>query len=648
MTSADRDLAATNQQQFLSVLSRDAAEARYWQAIHPQPLGVTSVSLGQCRGRVLARDISSPIDVPGFDRSNVDGFAVRAEDVAGAMEESPRRLRLNPEVLLPGRTPQHSLQPGTATPISTGGMVPRGANAVVMIEFTESFSDGGESWCEVRRSVAPGEAVTFAGSDIARGETVLWRGQVLSSREIGVLAALGLSEVEVFRRPRVGIISTGDEIFPPGTPLPLGGVYDSNAAILSEAVAEAGGEPVLLGVVRDDLATLQKNVEAALDYDLVLLSGGTSKGAGDLCYQIVSQWTDPGIVVHGVALKPGKPICLAATRGKPVIVLPGFPTSAIFTFHEFVAPIIRRLAGLPPLQQEQVPARLPQRVNSDRGRTEYLLVRLFDAGQQLTAYPLGKGSGAVTTFSEADGFITIPAHREILEADELVEVTLLDRQLTAADLVVIGSHCLQFDALLSQLREQGFRVRSMHVGSQGGVRAVQRAECDIAGIHLFDPVSGTYNQTFVPQQAVLIPGYARQQCFICREDDARFNNCTGEEALERALADPECVLVNRNPGSGTRILLDQYLQRAKLSQLPAGYGVQVKSHNAVAAAIAQGRADWGCAIDTVAQQYNLRALPLQPEQYDFLIPQSRLERPAVQAFLKLLESARKSLGRGDR
>ncbi|MCA8990663.1 MAG: molybdopterin biosynthesis protein [Planctomycetaceae bacterium] len=631
-----RDAAA--QKQFLSVVSRDEATRRFRDALSLTTPEVERVPLAAALGRVVAHHIKATLDIPGFDRSNVDGFAVRSVDTSGAMEESPRQLRLNAESILPGIVPQLTVAPGTATPIATGGMIPRGADAVLMIEHSELIEEDDSLTLEVTRSVQPSAFITFAGSDIALGETVLWKGQVLSSREIGVLAALGLAEVDVYRRPQVAIISTGDEIVAPGRPLSLGSVFDSNAAILSAAVTELGCEPVVLGAVHDNEHALKEVIDDALKCDFVLLSGGTSKGAGDISYQTVREWTDPGIVAHGVALKPGKPICLAVTNNTPVVILPGFPTSAIFTFHEFVAPVLRLMAGLPETPKHKTQARVPMRINSDKGRTEYSLVRLFGENDDLRAYPLGKGSGAVTTFSHADGFIAIPTHQEIIEENELVEVTLLDARLKAPDLVVVGSHCVGLDYLLSLLREQGFSVTTMHVGSQGGVSAVRRNECDLAGIHLFDEQSGTYNQPFVPESSELIPGYARTQYFVFRPDDSRFTNLDADSAIRAATSDPSCVLVNRNRGSGTRILLDQRLTNCidDATQLP-GYGVQVKSHNAVAAAIKQGRADWGIAIETVAREYGLASLPLQPEQYDFLIPKSRMNRPAVAAFRKLLD-----------
>src|SRR5690606_19171015 len=306
---------------------------------------------------------------------------------------------------------------GRTSVIATGGMLPRGADAVIMVEHTETTDDGA---VVCRNSVAPGQNVSFAGTDIARGETVLRRGQILTSREIGVLAAIGQAEVEVWRRPRVAIVSTGNEIVAPGSPARVGSVYDSNAAIIAAAVEELGGEPEVLGIVADDEPRLQAMLERGRACDMGILSGGTSKGAGDLSYRVVSQLGDPGIVAHGVALKPGKPICLAVTHGKPVVVLPGFPTSAIFTFHEFVAPVLRAFAGLPPERRETVSATLPMRINSERGRTEYLLVGLVQGDAGLSAYPMGKGSGSVTTFSGADGFITIDQHTEIVDAGSVV------------------------------------------------------------------------------------------------------------------------------------------------------------------------------------------------------------------------------------
>ncbi|MFO0819510.1 MAG: molybdopterin biosynthesis protein [Pirellulales bacterium] len=639
------------QEQFLEVIPRDVAEQRFQAALRLEPLGKDNISIADALGRVLAADVIATVDVPSFDRSNVDGFALRACDTYGAREELPSRLQQLGPSIGTGVVPEIGVNSGQAVAIATGGMLPRGADAVVMIEHAEVI----EGRVIVRRSVSAGANVSFAGTDIGAGETVLRRGERLTSRETGVLAAIGVTHIEVWRRPRVAVLSTGDEIIPPGEPMRPGLVYDSNARIIADAVRELGGDPIELGVVRDDYEQLRERVDDALETcDAVLLSGGTSKGEGDMSYRVVRRFDDPGIVAHGVALKPGKPICLAVTRGKPVVVLPGFPTSAIFTFHEFVAPVLRRLGGQPREARETVRARLAMKVNSEMGRTEYLLVGLVAGSSnasssasssphgdstELVAYPMGKGSGSVTTFSRADGFVTISRHEEMVEAGREVDVTLLGRELRPADLVVIGSHCVGLDTLLGRMQDRGFHTKFLAVGSLGGLDAVRRGECDVAGIHLLDHVTGEYNHPFLTEGMELVRGYPRSQGIVFRHGDERFEGKSLEEVRQRVRADAECRMVNRNKGSGTRILIDRFLEGVE----PPGYAVQPRNHNAVSAAVAQGRADWGVTIRHVAELAGLGFIPLADEQYDFVIPRERRSRPAVIEFLRLVAKAGASL-----
>ena len=577
----------------------------------------------------------SPVDVPSFDRANVDGYAVVAEDTFGASEEAPRRVCLADETIHAGVIPATIVRRGHAVVIATGGMVPRGADAVVMVEH----ADVGDNELRIRRAITAGSGISFAGTDITAGETVLRPGELLTSRDTGVLAAVGVATVEVWRRPIVAIVSTGNEIISPGEPMQPARVYDSNAQVLADAVRELGCQPVRLGIVADDADALRAALHKALaGADAVLLSGGTSKGAGDASYRVVAELTDPGIVAHGVALKPGKPICLAATGRRPVVVLPGFPTSAIFTFHEFVAPVLRLLAGRGADARPVVPAQLAVKVNSEIGRTEYLLVGLVErsadgeSGPALAAYPMGQGSGSVTTFSRADGFATIDRHQEIVEAGAVIDVQLLGQTLRLADLVVIGSHCVGLDYLLGELQRRGVRSKCLAVGSTAGLDAAKRGECDVAGIHLLDVASGEYNRPFLTPALDLIPGYGRLQGIAFRQGDARFEGRDVETAIAGAVADPACVMVNRNKGSGTRALIDRLLGGAK----PAGYAMQPRNHNAVAAAVVQGRADWGLTLDTIARGAGLGFLPVQDEQYDFVVPKARRGRPAVAAFAALL------------
>ena len=337
-------------------------------------------------------------------------------------------------------------------------------------------------------------------------------------------------------------------------------------------------------------------------------------------------------MVHGVALKPGKPLCLAVAGGKPLAVLPGFPTSAIFTFHAFVAPVIRALAGLPAEAARTIEADVPVRIASEMGRKEFVLVALAAGEAGPVAFPTAKGSGSVTSFSQADGFIEIDALAGALDAGTRARVTLIGQSAVMPDIVIVGSHCVALDVVLGALAERGFKARTIAVGSQGGVTAAGRGECDLAPTHLVDPASGIYNAHLLRPGLALVKGWQRMQGFVHRVDDARFAGRDARDAIRIALADANCLMVNRNAGAGTRVLIDQLLAGAR----PGGYSNQPRSHNAVAAAVAQGRADWGIAISSVARMYGLAFLPIAPEDYDFLLVERRRDRPAVQAFLAAL------------
>lgn len=622
---------ASRQEQFLSVVSREEASARFRQAVPHVSLGPETLALADALGRVLAADIASPVDVPPFDRALVDGFAVRSSDTRGATSAEPVRLVLNPEILACGVEPRMAVVAGTATPIATGGVLPRGADAVVMVEVTEFVADAGA--IDLGEVAAPGRFIGSAGSDMALGETVLRRGTLVTAREIGMLAACGLGSVRVVRRPRVAVLSTGDELVAPGQALPPGGIYDSNGAIVAAAIRENGGEPIALGIVRDDEVKLEAALRDALAIsDLVVLSGGTSKGAGDVSHTILSRLGMPGILVHGVALKPGKPLCLAAVGDKGIAVLPGFPTSAMFTFHDIVAPLVRAMAGLPPREEASVPATVPGRVPSELGRTEFVMASLSRGPDGLVALPLSKGSGSVTAFSQADGFFAVPAERPGLEPGEEVSVTRLGVGARPPDLTIVGSHCIGLDLLVGRLADTGLRVRTVWVGSAGGLVSLRRRECDLAAMHLLDPETGRYNAPLLSPGMQLAEGWRRLQGVVFRPGDPRFEGMAARDAVLSLSGDPDAVMVNRNTGSGTRLLIDGLLS----GERPAGYWNQPRSHNAVAAAVRQGRADWGVAIESVARAYGLGFLPLTEEHYDLALWSDRRDEPAIATLLATL------------
>jgi molybdopterin molybdotransferase/putative molybdopterin biosynthesis protein len=326
------------------------------------------------------------------------------------------------------------------------------------------------------------------------------------------------------------------------------------------------------------------------------------------------------------------PLCLAVIGGKPLAVLPGFPTSAIFTFHAFIAPVIRARAGLPPERARCIEAEIPVRIASELGRKEFVLVALVEGERGLVAFPTAKGSGAVTSFSQADGFLEIDALAPALDAGAQTSVTLIGQSMQLADLVVMGSHDIALDVVLGALAERGMITRNFAIGSLGGVAAIERGECDVAPVHLLDAKSGLYNKHLVRPGVCLVKGWRRMQGFVYRHDDTRYVDVDAAAAVNVALFERNCLMVNRNNGSGTRVLIDRLLAGAR----PAGYSNQPRSHSAVAAAVAQGRADWGIAVEPVARLYGLSFLPIAPEDYDFLIAERRRERPAVRAFLAAL------------
>ena len=648
------------QRQFLDVVSAEEAHRILREAFRHLTPKPQAVPLDQALGRVLCRALRAAVDVPGFDRSNMDGFAVRAEDTFGATEREARRLEVvRGSGIAAGSRPGGDgpvLAPGQAIEIATGAVLPRGADAVVMIEDTapvEGSADadtGSPAIVEVFRPVTPGENISGTGSDIGRGEIVLQAGRRLTSRETALAAAVGAQELICAQRPRALVLSTGDEIRPPGARLALGEIYDSNGRVLCDALTEQGALATFGGILPDDEERLHSVLEKALERedapDLILLSGGTSKGKGDLNARVLERLAHErgdsrGILLHGVALKPGKPICIAEISGRPVAVLPGFPTSAIFTFHEFLSPLLKRMTGEVRSQAELVQARLPRPLRSMAGRTEYLLVDLVPGPEGPTAYPLGAGSGSVSTFSRADGYIRIPRHVERLDRDQDVAVRPIAARPQAADLVAIGSHCVGLEYLLGRLMEQGFACKGIPVGSMAGLKALEWGEGDLAGCHLLDATSNTYNRPFLPPGTTIIGGYGRRQGLVFRPGDARFEGL-GLAHLVREVVRPSARMINRNRGSGTRVLLDELLGTAR----PPGYTSESKSHHAVAAAVAQGRADWGLTLDVLAQAHGLAFVFLRQEHFELVVRNDRRDRPALIALENLLneEETRAELG----
>jgi molybdenum cofactor synthesis domain-containing protein len=407
---------------FRKLKTFDEAKKAIEEQFKPVFLGEEEAVLLEAYNRVLNEDIVSSLDIPPFNRSTVDGYAVKAEDTVEAEENEPATLRVSGVVNI-GEQPQVKVAKGETVEIVTGAPIPEGADAVVMVEDTERE----DSELHVFGAVTPNENVMKKGSDIKNGAVILKKGQVLGSSEIGVLAALGLTKVKVLKIPIVAVLSTGGEVTEPGKELPLGKIYDINAYSISTAVIESGGKPVYFGVVPDDKAALSKAMQTAIaSADMVITSGGVSVGPRDYTPQIVDSLGKPGIVVYGVAVKPGKPTTVGFVGEKPVFALPGNPTSALLIFYLFARPLIQRLAGRPVSGMRMARAIAGSRMFSAKGRRTFVMVRLeFDKQCRLIAEPVETGaSGAITTLAKADGFVEIAENEQFVDVDEEVAVML--------------------------------------------------------------------------------------------------------------------------------------------------------------------------------------------------------------------------------
>ena len=403
---------------FWKVITREEAERLYEQLAH---VGTERVKIQEALDRIVGEDILSTVDVPHFSRSNMDGYALRAEDTYGATESSPIHLKVIGSVEM-GKKADITISPGESVHIATGGMLPQGADAMVMVEYTEPLDT---DTVVVKRAVAPGENIVSIGEDIKRGELLLKSGTKLRAQEIGALAAVGVTKIPVYKKPRIAILSTGDEIVPPEQEPKPGEVRGSNLYTLAALTVKYGAVPVDFGIVRDDYDQLRDKITEAVDScDIVAISGGSSVGSQDITMTVIRSLQDDGILAHGVAIRPGKPTILALARGKPVIGLPGHPVSATIVYELLVKPIIYRMMNSSDSHGEQatIRAKLSQNVPSPSGREDYLRVSLRREGGEWWADPVLGKSGTISTLTKADGLVKIDLELEGLEQGQWVDV----------------------------------------------------------------------------------------------------------------------------------------------------------------------------------------------------------------------------------
>ena len=629
---------------FRKLVDVEEAEAIIANFLSLKPFGCEEVLLEDAYGRVLAEDVVSKIDVPNFDKSAMDGYAVIAEDTYEASEVHPIKLKVKGRVEA-GEAPKIEVFREEAVEVSTGAVIPKGSNAVVMVEYTKEV----EGEVEVFKSVRPGENVIAVGSDIMMGETVLRAGQKLTFREVGVLAALGLKKVKVYKKPIVALISTGNELVNPGEPLSYGKIYDINSYSLRGALIECGAQPINLGVASDNENEIKMKVKEALEKaDVVITSGSTSAGVGDVMYKVINELGKPGVVIHGLSIKPGKPTIVGIIKEKLIFGLPGYPSSAASIFNALVKPIILKLSGLKIERETFIKAKMPFKVFSAKGRREFIFVHLVKSKDGYLAYPIISDSGAISSFALADGYIDVPAEIEFIEENEEVNVHLFSSKIEVPELIFIGSHCIGVDLAFSLMQKKNYvsSFKIINVGSFGGLKAVERGEADLAGIHLLDEASKEYNLPYLKKmnligKAALVKGYSRKQGFIIAKGNPK--KIKGFEDLFRS----DITFINRNKGSGTRVLIDLGLKEAakklgisfeEAKLKVKGYNIEAKTHSAVASAVKYGKADVGVGIEYYAKLNDLSFIPISSESYDFIISIDRLNKEPIKRFLAVLQS----------
>jgi putative molybdopterin biosynthesis protein len=586
------------------------------------------IATAEALGRITAGPVFSGYSSPGYHGAAMDGIAVRAEETFGASEERPLRLALG----------------GQAHPVNTGKPLPEGTDAVIMIEQVHQPD---AQTAEIRAPAYPWQHVRRVGEDIVAHELVLTRHHRLGAADVAALITAGVFRVEVLCRPRVAILATGSELVdwqeaerqPPAP----GAIIETNAIFLAGLVREAGGEPVILPRQPDRLEAIRGAVERALDSEaqLVVLNAGASAGSEDYSSHVVQALGR--ILVHGVTVMPGKPTLLGEARGKPVVGSPGYPVSAWVCFDQFIRPALEVMQGQPPSSRPALEVTPARRIPSRLGQEEFLRVHLGRVGERVVASPLKRGAGAITSLTRADGILRIPAESEGLEEGERALAEPLGDDADAAEhtLVVVGSHDVTLDLMADQIRRRDPRVlvSASNLGSLAGLMAIRDGRCHLGGTHLLDPRTGEYNVSYIERHLPDVPVRLvtlarRQQGFIVQP-----GNPKGIRSFEDLLRD-EVTFINRQAGSGTRVLLDYHLARLGLDAGAIdGYARDEYTHMAVAVQVLSGGADVGLGILAAARALGLDFVPVAEERYDLCIPRAHLEDRRVQVLLEVLGSA---------
>ncbi|MEY7849949.1 molybdopterin biosynthesis protein [Natrarchaeobius sp. A-rgal3] len=625
--------------------------------------GIDRVPLEDARGRVLVAGLDAELDVPGFDRASLDGYALRARETFGADEADPARLEVVGEVHA-GEEPDVTVAEGEAVEISTGAVMPSGADAMVpveqtdeagAVERTDEVDTGGrtdetdDEAVLIRTAVAPGDNVMFAGADVAAGERALGPGTQVTPRDIGLLSALGIDEVPARARPRVGIVSTGDELVRPGGDLESGRgqIYDVNSYTIAASVEDAGGEAVFYPHAGDDREEMERVLrEAAEECDLVLSSGSTSASAVDVIYRVIEE--EGELLVHGVAVKPGKPMLVGRLADSAYVGLPGYPVSAMMVFRTFVAPAIREAAGLPEPESATVTGRLARQERYGEGRLRLMPVGLVETGPDevapvsgdgggspggnpetdLLVYPVDKGSGATTSLAEADGVVSVDADTDYLEAGEPVSVQLFSPDVRPPTLFGVGED----DPTLNRILDRLERPRYLSVGSRPALRRLREGVPDVA------VVAGPVDREVDAEE---VGGWHREWGLAVRP-----GNPDEIEGLAD-LIDRDLRVVNRTTDSGLRTSLERTLDdladgrtesRRELVDAVDGFELGLRAHESPPRKVLAGDADAALGLADTADRLDLGFVPLGDQRVRVLANPDRVTKAGVRSLADALEA----------
>ena len=595
----------------------EAAEL-YLNALRPVvTIQYETIPVTESLNRVTRHATYAKYSSPLFNASAMDGIAVISERTVAATEVAPVTLKEKEDYIV----------------VDTGDPIHPPYDAVIMAEDLVETKDG----VQITASAAPWQHVRPIGEDIVAGEMILPSRHKIRPIDVGVLLSAGITRIEVVKRPRAAIFPTGTEIIEPEDTPREGSIIESNSRMFENMVIEAGGEARRFPPIIDDYEQIRDHIaKAACEYDMVIVNAGSSAGTEDYTVHVLRELGE--VIVHGVAIKPGKPVILAVVEGKPVIGLPGYPVSAYIGFENFVLPVLAMMGQMALKKNEVVTASVSKRLVSSLRHKEYVRVKVGKVGDKMVAAPLARGAGAAMSLVRADGFCVIEQHSEGVEAGEPVQVELYrDKAEVENTVVIIGSHDLILDVAADMMPNlhPGMFVSSTHVGSMGGLMALKRKEAHLAPIHLLDEETGEYNLSYIRRlfgsgKIALIKGVGRTQGILVKK-----GNPLGIKGIEDL---PGCRYVNRQRGAGTRVLFDYKLKQLGIApEQINGYEREAATHMAVAAAVGSDGADAGMGILSAAKAMDLDFIPVGPEEYDFAVPLEYLELPHIKAFIEILK-----------